>query len=76
MIDGSTTRRFSGTGLGLAISKNLMKMMGGDITISSQGQGLGTTVEIILPLVREEKLDFNPEENSSLSILSSPSLKN
>ena len=76
MVDGSTTRKFSGTGLGLAISKNFMKMMGGDITISSQGQGLGTTVEIILPLVREEKLDFNPEENSSLSILSSPSLKN
>ncbi|NCR52314.1 MAG: two-component sensor histidine kinase [Microcystis aeruginosa L211-07] len=75
MIDGSTTRKFSGTGLGLAISKNLMKMMGGDITISSQGQGLGTTVEIILPLVREKKLDFNPpEENSSLPIL--PSLKN
>ena len=75
MIDGSTTRKFSGTGLGLAISKNLMKMMGGDITISSQGQGLGTTVEIILPLVREKKLDSTPEENSSLPILSSPSLK-
>ncbi|MDB9411901.1 ATP-binding protein [Microcystis aeruginosa] len=76
MIDGSTTRKFSGTGLGLAISKNLMKMMGGDITISSQGQGLGTTVEIILPLVGERKLDFTPEENSSLPILPSPSLKN
>jgi len=73
MIDGSTTRKFSGTGLGLAISKNLMKMMGGDITISSQGQGLGTTVEIILPLVGERKLDSTPEENSSLPIL--PSLK-
>ncbi|MCA2654111.1 sensor histidine kinase [Microcystis sp. M061S2] len=73
MIDGSTTRKFSGTGLGLAISKNLMKMMGGDITISSQGQGLGTTVEIILPLVGERKLDSPPEENSSLPIL--PSLK-
>ncbi|REJ58066.1 MAG: HAMP domain-containing protein [Microcystis aeruginosa TA09] len=73
MIDGSTTRKFSGTGLGLAISKNLMKMMGGDITISSQGQGLGTTVEIILPLVGEKKLDSTPEENSSLPIL--PSLK-
>ncbi len=74
MIDGSTTRKFSGTGLGLAISKNFMKMMGGDITISSQGQGLGTTVEIILPLVGERKLDFTPpEENSSLPIL--PSLK-
>jgi two-component system sensor histidine kinase BarA len=69
MIDGSTTRKFSGTGLGLAISKNLMKMMGGDITISSQGQGLGTTVEIILPLVGERKLDSTPEENSSLPIL-------
>ena len=73
MIDGSTTRKFSGTGLGLAISKNFMKMMEGDITISSQGQGLGTTVEIILPLVGEKKLDFNPEGNSSLPIL--PSLK-
>lgn len=73
MIDGSTTRKFSGTGLGLAISKNLMKMMEGDITISSQGQGLGTTVEIILPLVGERKLDSTPEENSSLPIL--PSLK-
>lgn len=73
MIDGSTTRKFSGTGLGLAISKNLMKMMEGDITISSQGQGLGTTVEIILPLVGEKKLDSTPEENSSLPIL--PSLK-
>jgi signal transduction histidine kinase len=69
MIDGSTTRKFSGTGLGLAISKNLMKMMEGDITISSQGQGLGTTVEIILPLVGERKLDSTPEENSSLPIL-------
>ncbi|NCR25617.1 MAG: two-component sensor histidine kinase [Microcystis aeruginosa BS13-10] len=73
MIDGSTTRKFSGTGLGLAISKNLMKMMEGDITISSQGQGLGTTVEIILPLVGERKLDSTPEENSSLPII--PSLK-
>ena len=73
MIDGSTTRKFSGTGLGLAISKNLMKMMEGDITISSQGRGLGTTVEIVLPLVGEKKLDSTPEENSSLPIL--PSLK-
>jgi hypothetical protein len=48
-------------------------MMEGDITISSQGQGLGTTVEIILPLVGERKLDSTPEETSSLPII--PSLK-
>jgi signal transduction histidine kinase len=69
MIDGSTTRKFSGTGLGLAISKNFMKMMAGDITISSQGQGLGTTVKITLPLVMEKKLNSPPEKTSSLPIL-------
>jgi signal transduction histidine kinase len=72
MIDGSTTRKFSGTGLGLAISKNFMKMMEGDITLSSQGQGLGTNVEIIIPLVTEKKSDSEPAANSHLPILPVP----
>lgn len=48
--DGSATRQFGGTGLGLAISKRIVEMMGGAISIHSEGLGHGTTVTIDLPL--------------------------
>jgi signal transduction histidine kinase len=39
----------SSTGLGLSIAKKLTELMGGTIVIESEGQGLGTTMNIILP---------------------------
>ncbi|MDJ1175081.1 ATP-binding protein [Roseofilum capinflatum] len=56
MGDGSRTRKFEGTGLGLAISRNLIQMMEGQITLYSEGEGKGTTVEILLPLIDVKQL--------------------
>lgn len=48
--EGGHSREYGGTGLGLVICKHLMEMMGGTITLASEGLGQGSTLRITMPI--------------------------
>jgi adenylate cyclase len=46
--EASTAKKYGGTGLGLAITRKLARMMGGDVTVTSE-HGKGSVFTVRLP---------------------------
>src|SRR5438876_7078542 len=57
--DSSTARQYGGTGLGLAITRKLARMVGGDVTVTSE-PGKGSIFTVRLPGSADSKTRSSP----------------
>ena len=55
--DQKTSRQHGGMGLGLAIVRHLVELHGGTVSATSEGEGLGATFTVMLPITPLYQLD-------------------
>lgn len=68
-VDASDTRKYGGTGLGLVITKQIVELMGGNITVQSK-EDIGSTFIVEIPIKVMKEADTEPVVQEEAAVYS------
>lgn len=68
-VDASDTRKYGGSGLGLVITKQIVELMGGNISVQST-EDVGSTFIVEIPLKIVKASEKKPEKKDDSAVIS------
>jgi PAS domain S-box-containing protein len=68
----ASSRNLPGMGLGLYICRNIVERHGGRVSASSPGEGLGTTIEVTLPIEAPPQAPLTPTNGTASGAAKAP----